>query len=170
MRPATASKVTVSTDTINLILVLGSIAGILLLALALVDFLINRWKYFKLIVRWLHKQLLRQKPDPTPTTLNIPPAPPPTEIPVTTADGVTKRSVIYVMYGGNQLWAYEVTRKGFPGTRFLVERRLPGQPTKYKETPNREEANEQWRTWYEEWKAQPNGFAGASGTFDKLPW
>jgi hypothetical protein len=73
-----ASKVTVNTDTINLILVLGSIAGILLLALALVDFLINRWKYFKLAGGWFRKQWFRFNIDQPYVTLKIP-APTPTK-------------------------------------------------------------------------------------------
>jgi len=78
---------------------------------------------------------------------------------------------MHVMCGPNRLLAYEVTRQGFPGTQFLVERHRPNQQVpQYKLTSNRHDANAQWHTWREEWRAQPNGFGGASGTFDKLPW
>jgi hypothetical protein len=80
---------------------------------------------------------------------------------------------MYIMAGRDRLLAYEVTRNGFPGTRFLVERHRPNQhDPQYKDTPNREEANAQWREWYEEWKAKPTQFGGASGKGleGKPPW
>jgi hypothetical protein len=40
--------------------------------LALIDFLINRWKYFKLIGHWFHKQLLSFWGDQSYVTLKIP--------------------------------------------------------------------------------------------------
>jgi hypothetical protein len=158
-----------NTDTANRLIVAGAIAGIVVGVLVLIDFLINRWKYFRLFWHWCRKQVLRFKPDPTPVELNLPPAPPPTELP---ADGVTKKPVMYIMFGPNRLLAYETTRQGFPGTRLLVERHLPNEQPKYCDTPNRDEANAQWRKWYEEWKAKPGGFGGASGTGlnGKPPW
>jgi hypothetical protein len=133
---------------------------------------VDHWSHVKKIAGWFRRRALRLKPDPTPVTLDIPPGPPPTDIPATTADGVTKICVMHVMHGGNQLLAYEVTRRGFPGARFLVERRIPNQQPKYCDTPNRDEANAQWRKWYLEWKAMPGGFGGASGRglFGDLPW
>ena len=50
--------------------------------------------------------------------LEIPLEVPPTELP---ADGVNKKVVMYVMFGPDRLLAYETTRQGFPGIRFLVE-------------------------------------------------
>jgi hypothetical protein len=161
-----------STDTINRLIAAGAIAGILLLVLALVDFLINRWKYFRMFGSWASKQVSRLKIDPTPVTLRIPPGVPSITLPATTADGVSKVCVMYVMSGPDRLLAYEVTRKGFPGTRFLVERHLPKQQPRYCDTPNRDEANAQWSKWYDEWRAKPSGFGGASGAglSGKLPW
>jgi hypothetical protein len=158
-------RVTMSTNTINIILVAGAIATLLLLYFGFVD----HWSHIKKVADWVRQQVLRLKPDPTPVELNLPPAPPPTELP---ADGVTKKPVMYIMFGPNRLLAYETTRQGFPGTRFLVERHLPNEQPKYCDTPNRDEANAQWRKWYEEWKAKPGGFGGASGTGlnGKPPW
>jgi hypothetical protein len=151
----------------NVIIVVGVVAGVIVCYFEFVD----HWSHVKRVAQWFRRQLARLKPDPRPVLLEIPPGPPPTDMPVTTADGVTKRWVMHITYGANKLLAYEVTRNGFPGTQFLVERHRPDQQNpQYKLTPNRDEANAQWLKWREEWQAQPNGFAGASGTFDKLPW
>jgi hypothetical protein len=151
----------------NVVMLLGAVAGIVVCYFVVVQ----NWDHVKSVARRCRKQLLRLKPDTTPTSLSIPPGPPESAIPTTTTeDGVTKRCVMYVMCGGNRLLAYEVTREGFPGTRFVVERHWPNQLPRYKSTPDRIAANTQWLQWYREWQAQPNAFGGASGTFGKLPW
>jgi hypothetical protein len=92
---------------------------------------------------------------------------------VTTPDGVTKVLVKYIMRGTQQqLFAYETTRDGFPGTRFLVERVVPNQERQSCLTTNREEANIKWHEWFKEWEKQPGGFGGSFGTGldGRLPW
>jgi hypothetical protein len=155
-------------NTFNAFMLAGAIAGIVVCYFAFVD----HWSHVKKAGGWLRNQVLRLKPDRTLVTLGIPPAPPPTTLPATTVDGVSKVCVMNIMFGANRLLAYEVTSKGIPGTRFLVERHLPNQQPKYRLTPNREEANAQWHKWYQEWKAQPGAFGGASGTGlnGRLPW
>jgi len=148
----------------NAVLLVAAIAGIVVCYFAFVD----HWSHVKKVAGGFRKQVLQLKPDQTPVQLKIPPGPPPT-----TADGVSKVCVMYIMAGRDRLLAYEVTRKGFPGARFLVERHRPNQQgPQYKDTPSRDEANAQWREWYEEWKAKPGGFGGASGKglFGDLPW
>ena len=160
-----------SPETINQILVAGAVAGILLLVLALIDFFINRWKYFKMFVHWCRKQILRFKIDPAPVALNIPP-----EAPITTTstpDGVHKTQKIYIFRGTQQqLIASEITRDGFPGTRYLVEYIAPNQTPKSITTPNPDEANTQWNKWYKEWQKQPGGFGGSfgNGMDGRPPW
>jgi hypothetical protein len=153
----------VSPDVINRILVVGALAGVLLLVLALIDFLINRWKYFKLFGHWLRKRLLRFKNDPTFAILHIPPEKPITS--TSTPDGVHKTLKKFIFRGTQQqLMASETTRDGFPGTRYFVEFITAGQKPKSCSTPSRDEANAQWLVWYEQWEKQPGGFGGTFGS------
>lgn len=149
----------------NAIFIAAAIAAIIGLYFQFVD----HWNHIKKLARWFQAQITRMKADRTPVVLDIPPGPPPTELP---ADGKTKTIVSYILYGSDRLLAYEVTRDGFPGVRYLVERHRPNQQPAYCDTPDRERANEQWRTWYQEWQSQPGGFGGSSGTGldGRPPW
>lgn len=89
-------------------------------------------------------------------------------------DGVKRVLKMHIMRGHEILRADEVTREGFPGVGYMVERVSAdqNQPPKYVITPNQNEANATWWKWYKEWKAMPGGFGGASGTGldGKPPW
>lgn len=89
---------------------------------------------------------------------------PGTQLGAMSPDGVTKvlkRNIMCPTQG--QLLAFETTRFGFPGTRYLVERHIRGESQpRYKLTPSADEANAQWFEWYDEMKK--NGFGGCSGT------
>jgi hypothetical protein len=94
-------------------------------------------------------------------------------VPAMTPDGVTKVLVKYIMRGTQQqLLAYETTRAGFPGTRYLVERKASDQDPKSCLTSNRDEANARWNEWFKEWEKQPGGFGGSFGTGldGRPPW
>jgi hypothetical protein len=112
-------------STFNAFMLAGAIAAIVVCYFAFVD----HWNHIKKVVGWFRKQATHIKPDPTPVALDIPPAPPPTELP---ADGVNKKVVMYIMFGPNRLLAYELPRPG--GTRFVVERHLPNQQPIYCDT------------------------------------
>ena len=165
----------------NRIIVAAAIATILATVLVLIDFIFNRWNYLKKLVYWIRKRVRGLKIDQTPVVLRIPPPPPISSIPTSppgtvageTPDGVAKHLVKYIMSGTRQqLMAYETTRQGFPGTRFLVERVVPNQDPRSYLTPDRDKANAQWREWYDEWRKQPGGFGGSFGTGldGQLPW
>jgi hypothetical protein len=63
------------------IIVAAAIVTIVVGLLALIDFFINRWKYFKLVGHWFHKQLLSFWGDQSYVTLKIPaPAPAPAHV------------------------------------------------------------------------------------------
>jgi hypothetical protein len=109
-------------------------------------------------------------------TKGVAPVEPPHQhaaVPATTPDGVTKVLVKYIMRGTqHQLLAYETKREGFPGTRYLVERKASGQDPKSCLTSNRDEANARWNEWFKEWEKQPGGFGGSFGTGldGRPPW
>jgi hypothetical protein len=98
------------TDTTNKIQVAGALAGVFLLVLALLDFLINRWKYFKLVGHWLRKQRLRFKPDQTYVTLKIPP---PTSVKPARSDATRAPKVHFVPDAHNNGWAGNEHRTDF---------------------------------------------------------
>jgi hypothetical protein len=162
MNPATKDAIQIGSE----------IAGISAFVLLFADFIFNRRGYLKRLGHWLRRQLVRLKPDHGPATLDLPPPIPAAELPIATVDGVSKVPVMYIMRGHEKLLAYEVTRQGFPGTRFLVVRERSGEEPKSLETPNQDEATAKWQEWYREWQQQPGGFAGASGTGldGKPPW
>jgi len=149
----------------------------ILVAAALVTILvgvfefIDHWSHVKRLASWVRRQLIRLKPDPRPVILTIPPEEPITT--TSTPDGVHKTLKKYIFRGTQQqLMASEITRDGFPGTRFLVEFIVAGQQPKSVSTANRDEANIQWHKWYWQWKRQPGGFGGSFGTGldGTLPW
>lgn len=156
--------------------IVGAIAAVLVAVLTLVDFLDKRWNYLKKFGRWALKRapLLRSR---TPVLLEIPelsptrvPVFPDPAMPLHTPDGVHKELVKFIFRGSERLMASRVTRDGFPGINYLVEWQRPHQNPKSVQAPNRAQANDQWLSWYQEWKKQPGGFGGASGTgLDGMP-
>jgi hypothetical protein len=73
------------------IIVAAAIVTIVVGPLALIDFFINRWKYFKLVGHWFHKQLLRFTGDQGYVTLKIPaPAPAKPVRPSTITDALAR--------------------------------------------------------------------------------
>jgi hypothetical protein len=93
----------------------------------------------------------------------------PAALPVPT--DAQKQIVRYIMYGAEQLLAYNVTVPEAPA-RFLVQRLSPKHESKSLYTEDFEEANTQWNRWYKEWQKSPTGFGGASGNGmdGKPPW
>ncbi len=158
--------------TADAIYLWAAILGIVASLLVSVDLLLKRWGYIGKLVRWFRKLLMRLIPDDTFTEVQLPLATSAAALSSTTAEGVTKTLRRYIMRGRESLFAYEITREGFTGTQFLVERIIPDQNPKSTETSNRDEANLQWHKWYKEWEGQPGSFGGASGTGldGNLPW
>jgi hypothetical protein len=163
------------------IILWSAVAGIGVAVLALIDFLFNRWSYLKRLGTWVNKQALRFKIDQTTIVLKVPAPIPISTIPTSspgavaaeTTEGVTKHLVKHIMSGTRQnLMAYEITRQGFPGTQFYVERVVPKQGPNSYLTSDRDKANAKWREWYYEWKKQPGGFGGSFGNgLDGIsPW
>lgn len=143
-------------STENAIVVAGSIAGILYFLYA-----VRRW--IKRIAVWLGKQVIKLRPDSAADSLHIPPVDmDDVSRPVGTSGAVTKTVAKYITYGTEQLFAYTITREGFPGTRYLVVRSHTWQQRQFLLTLNRDEANAKWSEWYNEWKQKELG--GASGT------
>ncbi len=131
---------------------------------------------------WVNKQALRFKIEQTTIELKVPAPIPISTIPTSspgssgavaaeTAEGVTKHLVKHIMSGTRQnLMAYEITRRGFPGTQFYVERVVPEQGPDSYLTSDRDKASAKWREWYNEWKRQPGGFGGSFGNgLDSIP-
>lgn len=152
--------------------------GILSGAAIIWDFISDRLGYIRKLYRW-SSGLIASADDHEFIRLDIPkrpllPDPPPqgaTKPPVpeappvfTDMEGVQKVLVCYIMGGHDKLLAYQTTRDGIPGTRFLVVRERAKQDPASKETSSRAEANDQWREWYLEWKKRPGGFGGTFGT------
>lgn len=150
----------------------------LIAALAAIwDIFFDRGKYLKMAWYWMTKQAAHVRTDRTPAVLGIPqPTPsrvpifPEAAMPLHTLDGVHKELVKFIFRGSERLMASRVTRDGFPGINYLVEWQRPNQNPKSMQTPNRAQANDQWLSWYQEWKKQPGAFGGASGTgLDGMP-
>lgn len=156
----------------NAIILVGAIGTIVLCILGILDFFIDRWGYLRRFGRRCHATLIRLRGDSTGVTLHIPRTTPAVLLPATTSDGVSKIAIKYIMRGHDQLLAYEVTRAGFPGKRFLVVRNRPNQNPQSFETADSANANARWQVWFQEWRQQPGGFGGASGTGldGKPPW
>jgi hypothetical protein len=118
--------------------------------------------------------------DMTPPELQTPPEPTPNG-PITplqpsgnvtnVAGGVKKDLVKHIMRGKEHLMAYEIIKEGFP-KGYQVEFVMRDKEPKSCSSADYRVANERWHEWYKEWKQQPGGFGGASGTGldGALPW
>lgn len=132
-------------------------------------------------------------PPPSPVKITAPAPdkilqPPPTEFPapipvkpvssvrplanvISSVNGVNKVLIKYIMRGAERLMAYEIVKEGFP-TGYLVEFAMRDKEPKSCANADYRVANAQWHEWYKEWKQQPGGFGGSSGTGldGTLPW
>lgn len=149
----------------------GTIAAVLVALLALVDFLDKRRNYLKKLWRWALEYGRRLTINHGPIELELPKQEaryaatfPARAIPLHSSDGMHKELLKYIMRGEERLIAYRTTREGLTGVSYLVEWQRPGQTPKSVQTPHRAQANDQWLTWYREWKNQPGGFGGSFGS------
>jgi predicted nucleotide-binding protein len=104
----------------------------------------------------------------SPPNESIPPLKPPVNV-ANAKEEANKILVKHIMRGTDRLLAYEIVRDGFPKV-YLVEFTMRNKEPKSCSSEDYKVANVQWHEWYKEWKQQPGGFGGSSGTgLDGIP-